>query len=73
MNRPYDKTKPLSASDAEALAVMPDDEWFIADHLPINRPHYRCERLVNAKKLETRVVLARGYTQRVFRKIEEPA
>ncbi|WP_158784982.1 hypothetical protein [Pantoea sp. BAV 3049] len=71
--RPYDKTKLLSESDAEALAVMPDDEWFIADHLPVNRPFYRCERLVNAQKLQTRVVLINGYTKREFRKIQEPA
>lgn len=48
--------KPLTASDSEALAMMPSG-WFTFWDIPIrlNRPAYRVERLVKAGAIESRV------------------
>lgn len=45
----------LTAADIEVLSTLPSGSWFTAIHLPINRPQYRCERLVKRGKLEHRV------------------
>ncbi|PXW50397.1 hypothetical protein DFO55_12468 [Grimontella sp. AG753] len=50
-----DKQKVLTSADIEALNQMPDG-WFRPEHLPFNRPMYRCERLEQHGKLQRRVM-----------------
>lgn len=45
----------LTAADMEALKQLPRG-WFRAEHLPFNRPIYRCERLEKGGKLQRRVI-----------------
>lgn len=45
----------LTAADTEALNKLPSG-WFRAEHLPFNRPMYRCERLEHQGKLKRRVL-----------------
>ncbi|MRG31831.1 hypothetical protein [Enterobacter cancerogenus] len=45
----------LTNADIEALNRLPYG-WFRAEHLPFNRPMYRCERLEQRGKLQRRVV-----------------
>ncbi len=45
----------LTAADTEALSKLPSG-WFMAEHLPFNRPLYRCERLEQCGKLQSRVL-----------------
>ncbi|WP_147402988.1 hypothetical protein [Enterobacter sp. R1(2018)] len=61
--------KPLSETDKDILANLPDDEWFEVMHLPINRPQYRCERLEERGKLESRVTGEYPHIIREYRKM----
>ncbi|HAT2746500.1 TPA: hypothetical protein I8372_004167 [Citrobacter farmeri] len=45
----------LTDADFEALNRLPSG-WFRAEHLPFNRPMYRCERLEKRGKLQSRVL-----------------
>ena len=45
----------MTDADVEALENLPSG-WFRAEHLPFNRPIYRCERLEQRGKLQRRVV-----------------
>ncbi|WHP32808.1 hypothetical protein QMG90_07870 [Trabulsiella odontotermitis] len=45
----------LTTADMEALKQVPSG-WFKAEHLPFNRPIYRCERLEKGGKLQRRVI-----------------
>lgn len=50
------KTKPLTAADCDALAMMPSG-WFTLRDIPagLNKPAYRIERLVNAGAVQSRI------------------
>ncbi|HEJ7171052.1 TPA: hypothetical protein SMF89_000992 [Serratia marcescens] len=54
---------------ADALRVMPAD-WFRPHSLYINRPEYRCERLLAAGVLDTRVIGEYPDLVRQYRKKE---
>lgn len=45
----------LTKADIESLSLLPSG-WFSAEHLPFNRPMYRCERLERLGKLQSRVL-----------------
>ncbi len=45
----------LTAIDVEVLSKLPS-RWFRAEHLAFNRPRYRCERLEQSGKLQSRVL-----------------
>lgn len=64
----------LTRFDLSALQKMPESEWFSwrDDRLKgVNRPHYRCFRLLEAGFLESRVTNPEAPYQSVeFRKIE---
>ena len=44
----------VTKADLEALAELPDSEWFDAEIQSTRRPAYRCERLCRAGLLERR-------------------
>lgn len=62
-------TEALTVADNEALTALPDGCWFTAIHLPINRPQYRCERLENRGKLESRVTGEYPHLTKEYRKL----
>lgn len=54
--------KAMTKADSDALNELPEG-WFRPDHLPINRPAYRCERLEAREKLQRRI---RGEWPNIF-------
>lgn len=62
-------SKELTEADIHALKKLPDG-WFRTEHLPINRPLYRCERLHERGVLEWRVLGTYPDIRREYRKIE---
>ncbi|MCV2510188.1 hypothetical protein RKT74_13485 [Leclercia pneumoniae] len=59
----------LIAADAEALNKLPSG-WFTAEHLPFNRPMYRCERLEKCGKLQSRVLGTYPNIWREYKRID---
>lgn len=65
----------LTEADKDALSVMPND-WFFAQDLPyprVKRSDYRCDRLVKAGLLESRVVESAFCLKRQYRLAEQEA
>lgn len=65
--------KALTEADEKTLQRLPDDRWFgLYDvHYGIKNPYYRCERLVERGKLESRVVGDMSDLTREWRKVPE--
>ncbi|WP_072025332.1 hypothetical protein [Citrobacter koseri] len=57
-----DKQALLTAADTEALNNLPSG-WFRAEHLPFNRPMYRCERLEHQGKYYQRTINKAGASE----------
>lgn len=59
----------LTAVDVEVLSKPPSG-WFSAEHLPFNRPMYRCERLEQLGKLQSRVLGAYPNIYREYKRLD---
>ena len=65
--------KALTKADEETLQRFPDGRWFnLYDVGPyVKNPRYRCERLVERGKLESRVVVEYPDLTGEWRKVSE--
>jgi len=54
----------ITQADKEALSLTPDREWFKPELMMFRNPFYRCDRLVKAGVLESRVTgtLSTGFS-----------